>query len=212
MKKYFFVVFILQSLVFVTFGQMKLNQPFYPTDLKLNPKDNKANLDGLWSSPGYFFAVRACEAVRPFGGAADSFMVISGEIGYGFTQSDEEIEMFGIYGSWSYSAIPFVSLEYHTYVSSTDFGFIDSKNIAPPIMIHAGVTGGTGAMLLFLPFGINGTAGLSSDFKDLFLRYGISYDVFGFSIGYTGFINLTKKGHIPGYLSSPALEIRLFLY
>lgn len=212
MKKYLFAIFLIVSMAYESVGQMKLNQPHSLPDFKLNTTATREKFIDLWSNPGYFFAVRGCDASRTLGGAVDSFLVISGEVGYGFTQSDEEIEMFGLYGSWSYAALPFVSLEYHAYLNPADFSFISAINIAPALMIHAGVTGGTGALFLFLPFGINGTAGLSSDFKDLFIRYGISYDVFGFSIGYTGFINLTKNGPVPGYLSSPGLEIRFFLY
>ena len=212
MKRYLFVIVLIISVAVESMGQMKLNTVHHPPDLKLNTSTSIGEMDGLWSNSGYFVAIRACDAAGSFGGTVDSFYVISGEVGYGFTQSDEEIEMLGLYGSWSYSALPFISLEYRSYLNAKDFSFISSGNIAPPVMIHAGLTGGTGALFLFLPFGINGTAGLSSDFRDLFFRYGVSYDVFGFSIGYTGFINLTKNGPVPGYLSSPALEIRLFLY
>lgn len=208
MKKLILLLILITWAAAYSFGQLRLHQPERMPDLKLSQPTATNSISSLWSSPGYFAAVRGTETLV----GTDSLFVFSAEIGYGITFSDEEIEQFGLYGSWNYSALPFISLEYHSYFKTDDLSYVSYKEVAPPVMLHVGVTGGTGVLFFFLPFGINGTTGLSTDFQNLFIRYGIAYDAFGFSIGYTGFIRLTKNGQNPGYLSIPALELRLFLY
>lgn len=62
-------------------------------------------------------------------------------------------------------------------------------------MVNLGVSGGRGGILTLLPVpvGINGSASISSDFKDLYFRGRIGWDIAWVSIGIGGYFNFTKK-------------------
>ncbi len=108
---------------------------------------------------------------------------------------------------WQYLSIPFVGFEYNVANTKGRGQLYKPKDGAFPIMLSIGVTGGYGGSFLIFPVGVNGTAGLSTDFSDLYFKYGIGYEMWGFSLGMGGYLNLTNNNN-SFYKTEPGLELR----
>lgn len=130
----------------------------------------------------------------------DSLLVGSIEIGAGLILGS--IDELGYWGwiptgwIWNYLTLPYVSFEYRWFNRYYEYQGNISENLTlSPIVMNVGVSGGTGFVLTFLPvpIGINGMAGLSTDFQQLFLRGRIGWDFIGGSIGFTSYYSLTRK-------------------
>ncbi|MEN8928016.1 MAG: hypothetical protein ABF242_05650 [Flavobacteriales bacterium] len=115
--------------------------------------------------------------------------------------------MLPLAGNWNYFT-PFISADIYTAIGlnpgSKNFGIAEDG--ASPVVLNMGVTGGKGYYFLFLPLGINGTAAVSTDFKDAFINLGISYDFFGFSCGMSWLAPVTGSDSF--YKSNPAIDVR----
>ena len=114
---------------------------------------------------------------------------------------------FPITTEWKYISIPFLGFEYNIANSQGKAELYKANDGAPALMLSLGVTAGYGGSFIIFPIGINGTLGLSSDFKDLYAKYGLGYDMWGLSIGVTGFLNMTNKND-SYYKTTPGLELR----
>lgn len=110
-------------------------------------------------------------------------------------------------GTWKYIAAPFISLDYNMAANSGQYELFKANDGASPLVLNVGITAGYGGYVLIFPIGINGTAGLSTDFKDVYLKYGIAYDIVGFSIGVGGLINMTNNND-SFYKSKLGMELR----
>ena len=109
--------------------------------------------------------------------------------------------------TWNYFSAPFIGLEYNVANTIGETQLYKAIDGASALMLNLGVTGGIGGSLLIFPLGINGTLGVSTDFKDLYTKYGIAFDMWGFSIGYSGFLNLTKNND-SFYKTTPGVGFR----
>lgn len=108
---------------------------------------------------------------------------------------------------WNYLAVPFIGIEYNLANTKGQSALYKANDGASPLMISLGATGGIGGSFLIFPLGINGTLGVSTDFKDAYVKYGIAYDMWGFSVGMSGFWNISNSSK-SYYKTTPGLEIR----
>lgn len=141
----------------------------------------------------------------------DSLLVRSIELGIGLIKGN--INEWISWGpipmgwDWSYLTLPYVTFEYRWFKRYYEYQGSISENIKMnPFMLNIGVSGGKGGMLSFLPvpLSLNGMAGLSTDFNQLYLRGRIGWDLVGVSIGFTGYYSLTQRKTLlnyPHYLS-----------
>lgn len=108
---------------------------------------------------------------------------------------------------WNYAAVPFIGMEYNLASTKGQSPLYKANDGASPLMISFGATGGIGGSFLIFPLGINGTIGASTDFKDAYVKYGLAYDMWGLSLGISGFWNLSNSNK-SYYKTTPGLEIR----
>lgn len=97
---------------------------------------------------------------------------------------------------WNYFTLPYITAEYRWLKKYHHYSGIPSSTIKMnPFMLNAGVSGGAGGLLIFLPvpISINGMAGLSTDFRQLYFRGRIGWDIMGFSLGAGIYHSLTKR-------------------
>lgn len=129
----------------------------------------------------------------------DSIFIRSVELGCGLTFGDfNEWESWGILPmgyDWGYITLPLISAEYRWFNTIYDNPSYAEPTKLKHFMLNLGVTGGRGFIvtLLPVPIGINGFAGISTDFQDLYIRGRIGWDVAWVSIGVGGYYNLTRK-------------------
>lgn len=109
--------------------------------------------------------------------------------------------------TWEYISAPFLGLEYNLANSQGKAQLFKANDGASALMLSLGVTGGYGGSFLIIPLGINGTLGVSTDFRDLYAKYGLGYDMWGFTIGVSGFLNLTNNNE-SFYKSEPGVELK----
>jgi hypothetical protein len=141
-------------------------------------------------------------------------------IEFGFARVFGEKNDFGNWGilpmgyDWSYYA-PYFSFEYRWAIEyGIPDGPIDIQKTIPHFMLNLGIMGGKGALItLFpIPLGLNGNFAFCSDFKDLFIKYSVSWDLDKVSIHVGNYINLTSRGPYPDYLSTSFIELRVLLW
>ncbi|MDB4088137.1 hypothetical protein N9544_00785 [Flavobacteriales bacterium] len=131
----------------------------------------------------------------------------------GISLADGEVEstsnwgILSLSGNWKYFAAPFISLDYNIASNAGPNELFKANDGASPLVLNIGVTAAYGGYFLIIPMGVNGTAGFSTDFKDFYLKYGIAYDVVGFSIGVGGLINVTNNND-SFYKSKKGVELR----
>ena len=138
---------------------------------------------------------------------SDTLTVHSLGIGISLANGEADNSNFPLYMTWEYLAIPFIKVDFNFANSIGKATFFNPKDGASPIMLTAGVTAGKGFTLIVLPFGINATAGIATDFRDGYLKYGLAYDVFGCSFGITGMVNFTNS-NASYYKSELGVELR----
>ncbi len=138
---------------------------------------------------------------------ADTLTVHSLGVGISLANGDIDNSGFPIASTWEYLALPYVKLDFNFANSKGKGELFNPKDGGSPIMLSAGVTGGKGVAFIFLPLGINATAGLATDFKDGYLQYGLAYDAVGISIGISGMFNFTNSNN-SFYKSEMGLELR----
>ena len=145
----------------------------------------------------------------------DTLFLNAVEVGFGSVQGNHQTwDAQGIsWGSdWKYSTLPYVTLEYRFAQHVDNFKVMGLKGEVPSLMLNVGVSGGGGFRLLVIPMGINGTAGISTDFQDVFARVGIGYDLYRISIGSGAYLNLTKNGALPNYMDGSYVNVRYMLW
>lgn len=97
---------------------------------------------------------------------------------------------------WNYLTLPFVTVEYRWIKRYYEYPEPVSTNYKiNPFMLNVGVSTGGGILLSLIPvpIGINGMAGLSTDFNQLYFRGRVGWDVFGFSLGTGIYYSLTQR-------------------
>ena len=138
---------------------------------------------------------------------SDTITVHTLGLGISLANGDfESIHMPLIY-EWEYVAVPYLKLDFNFANRKGQGKLFTPQDGASPLVLSTGITAAKGYGFLILPFGINGTAGLATDFKDGYLQYGLAWDVVGLSIGIKGMWNFTKSNN-SFYKSEMGLELR----
>lgn len=128
-------------------------------------------------------------------------------LGVSLANGDIDKSGFPIISTWEYLAVPFVKLDYNIASNKGDLNFFRPNDGASPLVLSAGITGAKGFAFVVLPFGINATAAVATDFKDGYLQYGLAYDVVGISIGVKGMWSFTNSNN-SFYKEEMGLEFR----
>lgn len=130
----------------------------------------------------------------------DSADVHSIELGIGLIRGD--INEWSSWGplpmgwDWNYFTLPYLTAEYRWLKKFHHYSGTPSSTITMnPFMLNAGVSGGIGGLFILIPvpISINGMAGLSTDFQQLYFRGRIGWDLMGFSVGAGIYYSLTKR-------------------
>jgi hypothetical protein len=146
----------------------------------------------------------------------DSVFVRSLEFGFGLTNGfiNEWISWgpLPMGFDWGYITLPYITAEYRWF--NRYYQNIQTTNDPAKLknfMLNLGVSGGRGGILTLLPvpFGINGSASISTDFSDLYVRGRIAWDIAWVSIGFGGIYNLTRKSTALNNSNSMFLEIAI---
>lgn len=142
----------------------------------------------------------------------DSIHVNSIEVGVALVHGNmEDVASWGmlpLLTTWQYASTPFVSMEYRWYQPyEKDSISAGEVRALPNVMLNVGINGGCGALLLILPLGINGSAALSTDFRDLYFRWKVSWDAAIVSVGMGQYVNMTRKATLAYDMNSPFLSI-----
>ncbi len=131
----------------------------------------------------------------------DSSNVFSVELGAGLTRGYINVwdTAFGGISSgsdWEQLTLPYLSLEYklfNRYRINQPVVF-DPQSIQP-FMVNIGISGAKGGMVFLIPapLALEGMAGLSTDFKDLYVRGRIGWNIVWFSVNVGGYYSLTQS-------------------
>ena len=135
----------------------------------------------------------------------DTMTVHTIGLGISLANGDFETQHFIVY-NWEYIAAPFIKLDLNFANRKGQSQLFTPQDGASPLVLSAGVTGAKGVGLL-LPFGVNATAALATDFKDGYFQYGLAWDAVGLSIGIKGMLNFTNSNQ-SFYKTEAAIEVR----
>ncbi|MDX2362500.1 MAG: hypothetical protein QNK23_16955 [Crocinitomicaceae bacterium] len=133
------------------------------------------------------------------------------ELGVALSKFDIE-KYHRIFASWYHYSLPYISVDYRFATELEPFTIRSLPNTITPVMLNVGVSGGAGILALIFPLSINGNLALSTDFKDLFVKYEVGFELLQFSVQFGSYINLTKNGTHPGYLSDVYIGTRFTLW
>lgn len=131
----------------------------------------------------------------------DSCLVSSVELGAGLTRGYINVwdPVLGFVPSgcnWQQVTRTFISFEYRWLraLSSNQLTNTDVKKFNP-VMMNVGVSGAKGGMIFLLPapFAIEGMAGLSTDFRDVYVRGRVGWNLIWFSLNVGGYYSLTQR-------------------
>jgi hypothetical protein len=136
----------------------------------------------------------------------DSIIIRSFELGVGFVKG--EVNEWTSWGpipmgwDWKQRTLPYLTCEYRWFkVHDTYQGIVNESKKLYPFMLNLGVSGARGGMLLLLPvpFAVEGMAGISTDFQDIYFRGKVGWNLVWFSMNLGGYWNLTQKATTLNY-------------
>ena len=228
LKKYLIATFILVNGICTSQDHLKnenhsLNSgSYFSSELRNTISVNPRNFSSSESSNNIIETIK--EKISPIlayktGGTivnnGDSIFIRSLELGCGLTFGD--VNEWVSWGplpmgyDWGYITLPVISAEYRWLSTIYDNPDLTESTNLKHFMLHLGVTGGRGFIVTFLPvpIGINGFAGISTDFQDLYLRGRISWDVAWVSVGFGGYYNLTHKSSESNNRNYVSLELTI---
>jgi hypothetical protein len=129
------------------------------------------------------------------------------ELGIGHYESSSELEMW--YGSWSYYGWG-ASLEYAFPLRPRAEILNHSGSRFQPLYVNLRAEGGAGFHFLYIPLGIQGQIGYTTNFRDHFIRPGIGFCLVNLQIGSDFLIPLTKMNH--GITAIQSIYVRIFAF
>ncbi|MEN8927434.1 MAG: hypothetical protein ABF258_06645 [Flavobacteriales bacterium] len=150
-----------------------------------------------------FSLITGLKAYDEFMDGDDTLSATSFEIGIGlrggvdFNSILRSTSFFGfsgtseLFANWAY-ATPYASIEFIRGYNVEKEKGEKLRGGSNPVMINLGGSAGAGFNLFYLiPVGVGASAGLSSDFQDVFLTYSYGLSFRSISISYAGRTNWT---------------------